>query len=243
MYELIKIIKPDPLDYRFYLNFLKEFNKKYNINITHQLSSFTYLPIFKYIYDSQFNEFEEEIIYLNDIYIGKPHGFYSFLFAFQDYSGAKQNFINLDLIFGKINENTINGVFTNLVYCNHLINNWFDTSTDIMDTFLSNIKYIAETMGSTLSVAQGASLINDNTKYILMSDAEIETGEFYENLLMQKKYNFDITLLIDYNGVSKQNKTINSIEDLQTLFNLYNQKAIIFDTRDFVEFYNKFFKE
>ena len=225
----VKIVKSDPLSYRYYINFLKKEKPK----ITHLSSSFSYLPIFKYISASKNFENEDEIIYKNKIYIGKPQGFYSFPFGFLDYRNAKRSFLNTINFFEKLDNDLINGVLKGdyLYLFRYLHIN--------MHEFLKNIKCIAETMGSTLSVAQGASMIKNNKTYVIMSDAEIEMGEFYENLLLQKKHNFNITLLIDYNGWSKQNKTIIEIEDLKRLLEMFNQSAIIFDNRGFKEYFEK----
>ncbi len=227
--EKVKIVKSDPLSYRYYINFLKKEKPK----ITHLSSSFSYLPIFKYIDLSGDQEKDEDIIYKNEIYIGKPQGFYSFPFGFLNYKNAKASFNNSYIFFDKINDGIYNGVLNeDQLSFIHNINRK-------MASFIINIKYIAETMGSTLSVAQGTSMIKNNKKYAIISDAEIEMGEFYENLLLQKKYNFNITLLIDYNGWSKQNKTIIEIEDLKRLLEMFNQTAVIFDNRGFKEYFEK----
>jgi len=226
----IKIIKSDPLDYRYYLNFLKKEKPK----ISHQSSSFSYLPIFKYIYESRNREFKDEIIFKNEIYVGKPHGFYSVIFAFLPYRNAKKEFIDTIKLYDFINEeNKIKNGVLKWDYSR------FRYESIELNDFLRNIKYIAETMGSALSVAQGSALINNNQKYVIMSDAEIEIGEFYENLLMQKKFNFNITLLIDYNGWSKQNRTILEINNLKEILEMFKQPAIIFDNRGFREYFEK----
>ena len=226
--EKVKIIKEDPLTYRYYINFLKREKPK----ITHLSSSFSYLPIFYYIKESKNREKEKEIIYKNEIYIGKPHGFYSIYFGFLDFKNAKKGFKNNIYLFKDING------YKNGVLNKDNISSYHWISQEMWD-FIHNIKYASETMGSALSVAQGSALIKNNQKYVIMSDAEIEMGEFFENLLLQKKYNFNITLLIDYNGWSKQNKTITDINDLKTLLEIYNQPAIIFDTRGFKEYFEK----
>jgi len=223
--EKVKIIKEDPVAYRYYINFLKREKPK----ITHLSSSFSYLPIFHYIKNSCNKERKEEIIYKNEIYIGKPHGFYSIHFGFLDYRNAVKGFKDSIYFFEDINE------YKNGVLNKDNISSYHWVSQEMWD-FIHNIKYAAETLGSTLSVAQGSAIVNTNQKYVIMSDAEIETGEFFENLLLQKKFNFKITLLIDYNGWSKQNKTITDINDLKTLLEIYNQPAIIFDTRGFREY-------
>ena len=226
--EKVKIIKEDPLTYRYYINFLKRERPK----ITHLSSSFSYLPIFHYIKNSCNKEKKEEIIYKNEIYIGKPHGFYSIHFGFLDYKNAVKGFKDSIYFFEDIND------YKNGVLNKDNISSYHWVSNTMWD-FIHNIKYASETLGSTLSVAQGSSLIQNNQKYVIMSDAEIEMGEFFENLLLQKKYNFNITLLIDYNGWSKQNKTITDINDLKTLLEIYNQPAIIFDTKNFKEYFEK----
>ena len=228
--EKIKIIKSDPLAYRYYINFLKKEKPK----ISHQSSSFSYLPIFKYIYESKNREFENEIIFKNEIYIGKPHGFYSIMFAFLPYKHAKKGFIDTIMSYDFIDEK--NQIKNGVLKWDY---SYFRYETVELVDFIRNIKYVAETIGSTLSVAQGSALINNNQKYVIMSDAEIEMGEFYENLLMQKKFNFNITLLIDYNGWSKQNQTIIEINDLKEMLEMFKQPAIIFDNRGFREYFEK----
>ena len=220
---MIKIIKDDPLSYRYYINFIKRFKPE----ISHLSSSFSYLPIFNYINQSKNKEYVEEIIFKNNLYIGKPHGFYSLPFIFSNYKNAIKYFND----FCTYSKN--NGVLKQ----SHT--NYFERDSSVVFELLNNIRYIAETLGSTLSVAQGEALINNNQKYVIMGDAEIEMGEFYENLLLQKKYNFNITLLIDFNGYSKQNQTIIDIYELKKLLEIYNQSAVIFDTRNFREYFIK----
>lgn len=221
--SLIMINKEDPLTYRYYVNYLK----REKPDISHLSSSFSYLPIFKYIYESRNRELNEEIIFKNDLYIGKPHGFYSLAFAFLDYRSAVHSF-----------NSTIHFLNGNGVFNEDQMSFFHNISEEMAGVFI-NIKYISETMGSALSVAQGEALIKDTQKYVLMSDAELEMGEFYENLLMQKKHNFNITLLIDYNGLSKQNTSIMQIYELKELLKMFNQSAIIFDTRGFREYLEK----
>ena len=207
--EKVKIIKTDSSQYQYYIDFIK--NKK--PKISHLSSSISYLPIFDFI--------KENNLIKNKFYIGKPHGFYSIVFAFRDKKDYIENYF-------KYIVHLLNG---NGVLSKNNILNFFDTKNLNTLDFINNIEYIAETMGSALGVAQGAALINNDPKYVIMSDAEIEMGEFYECLLMQKKFNFNITLLIDYNGTSKQNKTIISIDELRDLLKMFNQSAIIFDNR------------
>jgi len=210
----------------FYYNLLNDFHyfmnkfNKYTSNYTHINSAQSILPIY-------FNLFYENK--LKNIFIGKPFGFQAFLFMLHYYNEANDS--NIELILSLLNKNGFTGVITEKILSkviNDLEKNYNEETKEIVKIF-KEIKYIDSTLGSVLSVAQGFSY-NSNIENInvIIPDSLFLMGEFLENLMLSRNFDFkNITLWIDFNYSTKLNDIKIAPIEIQLLLKNFNYNLFI----------------
>ena len=155
------------------------------------------------------------------IVLGKPFGFYAIVYYYRIINDITDN--QMKSIFSLLNQYDFDGVLTFIQHNELKKLNYGDK----FKKFINNIIYIDPTLGSAYTVAQG---INDDC-YVFIPDSYLQMGEFYEGLVINKlNKNKNITLFIDYNGSTKQNKIVLTIPEIEKLLKLFNQEVHIIDT-------------
>jgi len=183
------------------------FNKENEF--THLSSALSVLPLYMHMLKNDMFE---------NVFLGKPFGFQAFLFLCRKINILTEN--EFKIVLKILKENEFSGVITK----NHLqilkkLKNRGSKNFDFFKDLLNEIIFMDPTLGSVLSVAQGfAQTINKENINVIIPDSYFYIGEFLEGILINKDLNLNnITLHIDYNKSSKQNKINLSILDIQML--------------------------